>query len=173
MNHPVVDCWQWAGFPQDFRFQKQGDLSRFEEKLRSFLRRKSAKYEEGFRKNDEILQKSFTVSKNKKFYILNNFQNLSKKNIYYKCTWNTTLKYLKQRLFNTINISHTKQGTDSVEPNKQNTTISQEQTEEINITNKEITSDIWGKCKIQRKIVPLTKCFVFCLLFPLNSFHML
>ena len=41
----------------------------------------------------------------------------------------------KQYLFNKINIFHAKQGTDSVEPNKQNTTISQEQTEEINITN--------------------------------------
>ena len=42
---------------------------------------------------------------------------------------------MKEYLFNTINISHAKQGTDSVEPNKQNTTISQEQIEEINITN--------------------------------------
>ena len=47
----------------------------------------------------------------------------------------------KQYLFNTINKSHAKQGTDSVEPNKQNTTISQEQTEEIEQT-KEITADI-------------------------------
>ena len=35
-----------------------------------------------------------------------------------------------------MNISHAKQGTDSAEPNKQNATISPEQTKQMNITNK-------------------------------------
>lgn len=42
----------------------------------------------------------------------------------------------KQNLFNTINISHAMQKTGSIEPNKQNTTLSQDQIEEKNIINK-------------------------------------
>ena len=41
----------------------------------------------------------------------------------------------KQYMLNSINASHPKQGADRVESNKQITTILQEQTEKINITN--------------------------------------
>ena len=46
---------------------------------------------------------------------------------------------MKRYMFKMINTCHVKQGTDSVEPTKYtepDTTIQQEQTEEINITNK-------------------------------------
>ena len=52
----------------------------------------------------------------------------------------------KQNLFNTINISHAMQKTGSIEPNKQNTTLSQDQIEEKNIINE------WNNNRYIRKM---------------------
>ena len=70
-----------TGFPQDFRFQKWGDLSRFEEIFCGFWGKNRQYMRRFLEKMRFYKKKSLKVSRNNKFYILTNIQRLLKKNI--------------------------------------------------------------------------------------------